>query len=182
MNFHTPNQATKNPMDADLLAAELRQCWTVYQDLKQKTEQISRRDDIPHELIGTVNQVASQQFTENVRNVLLKYSKGLPAQESTQAFQSQTGKENPDDKTASPLGPEPKSKTKFSQKRMYRAEDDKMLAGVCGGLSDYFNVDSNIIRVIFVVTTFAPVPSLGLIAYIALAIVLPLKSTETLSA
>ena len=34
--------------------------------------------------------------------------------------------------------------------RLYRSSTDKVLAGVCGGLGDYFNIDPTIIRVIYV--------------------------------
>ncbi|MFH1743106.1 MAG: PspC domain-containing protein, partial [bacterium] len=35
-------------------------------------------------------------------------------------------------------------------KRLFRSQTDKKLAGVCGGLGVYFEIDSNIIRVAFV--------------------------------
>lgn len=55
--------------------------------------------------------------------------------------------------------------------RLYRSRKEKMVAGVCGGLAQYFNVDPVILRVAFValgVTT-----GVGLLAYIILAIVVP---------
>ena len=39
-------------------------------------------------------------------------------------------------------------------KRLYRSSTDKMLAGICGGLGDYFNVDSTLIRLLFVLLLF----------------------------
>lgn len=35
-------------------------------------------------------------------------------------------------------------------KQLYRSRDDRMLAGVCSGLGDYFDIDPTIIRLIFV--------------------------------
>jgi phage shock protein PspC (stress-responsive transcriptional regulator) len=35
-------------------------------------------------------------------------------------------------------------------KQLYRSRDDRMLAGVCGGLGEYFDIDPTIIRLIFV--------------------------------
>ncbi len=64
---------------------------------------------------------------------------------------------------------------KQSVQRLYRSVTDKKLAGVCGGLGDYFSVDSNIVRVIFIIFCIAPVPLVGLIAYIILAILLPME-------
>ena len=36
-------------------------------------------------------------------------------------------------------------------KKLYRSNTDRMIAGVCGGLADYINIDPTIIRLIFVV-------------------------------
>lgn len=46
-----------------------------------------------------------------------------------------------------------------------------MIAGVCGGIGSYFNVDPVLIRVVFVVLAIAH--GFGLLLYIALAIVIP---------
>jgi phage shock protein PspC (stress-responsive transcriptional regulator) len=49
-------------------------------------------------------------------------------------------------------------------KKLYRSRDDRMIAGVCGGLADYFNVDSSLIRLaVLFIFLFQGV---GLIAYI----------------
>jgi phage shock protein PspC (stress-responsive transcriptional regulator) len=60
-------------------------------------------------------------------------------------------------------------------KKLYRSNTDKMLTGVCGGLANYFGIDSTIIRLIFALLVFFGVGS-GLILYIILAIVMPLES------
>ena len=52
-------------------------------------------------------------------------------------------------------------------KQFYRSPDNKIIAGVCGGLSEYFNIDPVLVRVGFVL--FAIVGP-GLIAYIILAL------------
>jgi phage shock protein C len=36
------------------------------------------------------------------------------------------------------------------KKKLYRSRSDRWLAGVCGGIGDYFNTDPTVIRVIFV--------------------------------
>ena len=63
--------------------------------------------------------------------------------------------------------------TENKVKKLYRSQKDKMLAGVCGGLGEYFNQDSTIIRIIAVLvvifTGFFP----GLIAYILMALIIP---------
>lgn len=56
-------------------------------------------------------------------------------------------------------------------KRLYRSRKDKMLAGVAGGLAEYFDVDPVLTRIIFVVT--AIISGIGLIAYVLLWIIVP---------
>ena len=56
------------------------------------------------------------------------------------------------------------------EKKFALSSTDKKIAGVCGGLAEYFNIDSLIIRVIFVVGG-----SLGFWAYILLWILAPKK-------
>lgn len=51
-----------------------------------------------------------------------------------------------------PLGP--KSYVEATYKKLYRSRTDRRFAGICGGLGKYFKIDSNIIRLIFVVLLF----------------------------
>jgi len=39
-------------------------------------------------------------------------------------------------------------------KRLYRSEDDRLLAGICGGLGEYFSIDPVIVRLTWVFLTF----------------------------
>ena len=59
----------------------------------------------------------------------------------------------------------------MTTKRLYRSRTDRMLAGVCGGLAEYFNIDPVIIRVITVVAALMALG--GFLAYIILWIVVP---------
>ncbi len=59
------------------------------------------------------------------------------------------------------------------RKTLHRIKEGKILAGVCVGLSEYFDVDVNLIRLLTVIFTCAG--GCGLIAYIAAAILLPEK-------
>ena len=61
-------------------------------------------------------------------------------------------------------------------RRLYRSRSDRMICGVCGGLAKYFDIDPTIIRIIFVVLIFAN--GLGILAYIILAIVVPLEGSK----
>ena len=56
-------------------------------------------------------------------------------------------------------------------KKLYRSRDDRVLAGVCGGIAKYLGVDSTIVRIIAFLLI---VPGgLSIWAYIALAIIIP---------
>ena len=61
-------------------------------------------------------------------------------------------------------------------KKLYRSTTDKMLGGVAGGLAEYFDIDSTLIRVLFIVVVF--LGGGGIIAYIILWIVVPQKPYE----
>lgn len=56
------------------------------------------------------------------------------------------------------------------QKRLYRSDTDKMLCGVCGGIGEYFNVDSTIIRLLWAVLACS---GPGILAYFIAAIIIP---------
>lgn len=61
-------------------------------------------------------------------------------------------------------------------KKLYRSRKDTKIAGVCGGIAEYFNVDSNIIRLLTVLTAFFG--GGGIIAYIIAWIIIPLEPVE----
>jgi phage shock protein C len=57
------------------------------------------------------------------------------------------------------------------EKRLYRSKKDRMIAGVCGGLAEYFKVDPVLIRIIALILLLTA--GGGLLAYIILWIVVP---------
>lgn len=57
------------------------------------------------------------------------------------------------------------------EKKLYRSRTEKKLAGVCGGLAKYLNVDVTIIRLIWVLAVLFA--GCGLLAYIVCALVIP---------
>lgn len=59
----------------------------------------------------------------------------------------------------------------MEQRTLYRSRQDRMLAGVCGGLGDYFRLDPTLVRLIFVL--LAMFTGVGILAYVALWIVVP---------
>lgn len=58
-----------------------------------------------------------------------------------------------------------------NQKKLYRSKSDMMICGVCGGIAEYLNVDSTVIRVLTVLLIFGA--GTGLLAYIILAFIMP---------
>jgi phage shock protein PspC (stress-responsive transcriptional regulator) len=60
-------------------------------------------------------------------------------------------------------------------RRLLRSRDDRMIAGVAGGLGRYFNVDPVIFRLAFAVSVFFG--GLGILAYLAFALFVP-SATE----
>jgi len=59
------------------------------------------------------------------------------------------------------------------EKKLYRSKDQRMIWGICGGMSQYFDVDPTIVRVIWVVSLFFG--GFGLLAYVILRFVIPLE-------
>ncbi|HBF76572.1 MAG TPA: PspC domain-containing protein [Clostridiaceae bacterium] len=58
-------------------------------------------------------------------------------------------------------------------KKLYLSDTDKKLAGVCGGIAEFFEIDSTIIRLLWI--AFSLVYGSGIIAYIIFALVMPHK-------
>jgi len=56
-------------------------------------------------------------------------------------------------------------------RKLYRSRTNRKLAGVCGGLAQYFNTDATLIRVLFVVLTV--LGGSGILLYLALWIIVP---------
>ena len=62
------------------------------------------------------------------------------------------------------------------KKKLYRVEDGKMIAGVCTGLGEYFNIDVTIIRLLWVFFVLAA--GTGILAYLLAAIIIPQKEQD----
>lgn len=59
------------------------------------------------------------------------------------------------------------------QSRLERSTSNKVVAGVCGGIAEYLQVDATLVRVFFVVGTILT-GGLGLLGYIVLVVLVPL--------
>ncbi len=58
-------------------------------------------------------------------------------------------------------------------KKLTRSSQERMLAGVCGGLANYFNIDPSLVRIGFALLTLASGGLAGIIAYIVMMVVIP---------
>jgi len=66
-------------------------------------------------------------------------------------------------------------------RKLYRSDTDRMIAGVCGGLGEYLDVDSTVVRLLFVLAILAGFGS-AILLYLILMVIMPLKSqTVTVS-
>lgn len=59
----------------------------------------------------------------------------------------------------------------MNKKRLYKVEDGKKIAGVCGGIAEYLNMDPTLIRLAWALFSLAF--GTGIIIYIVAAFVMP---------
>ena len=58
-------------------------------------------------------------------------------------------------------------------KKLYRSVSDKKLAGVCGGIAEYFGLDATLVRVGWALVSLFS--GAGVLAYIVCALIIPEK-------
>ena len=58
-------------------------------------------------------------------------------------------------------------------RRLYRCRHDRRLAGVAGGIAEYFDADPTLVRLLWVLSIF--LGGTGILVYLALAIIVPLE-------
>jgi phage shock protein C len=56
-------------------------------------------------------------------------------------------------------------------KKFYRSKEDKVIAGICGGIGEYFGIDSTLVRLIWIIIILAG--GAGIIAYIIAWLIVP---------
>ena len=56
-------------------------------------------------------------------------------------------------------------------KKLYRSVTDKKICGICGGVAEYLNVDSTVVRLLWVLFTL--MGGAGILAYIIAAFIIP---------
>ena len=58
-------------------------------------------------------------------------------------------------------------------KKLYRSRKDRMLAGVCGGLGDYFEIDTTWVRLIFILLLL--LGGSALLVYLVMWLIVPVR-------
>lgn len=61
-------------------------------------------------------------------------------------------------------------------KRLWRSRKDRRIAGVCGGLGEYFNMDPTWIRILFII--FLLLGGSAFIIYVLMWIVVPVEPVD----
>ena len=59
-------------------------------------------------------------------------------------------------------------------KRIYRSRKNRVIAGICGGIGEYFNVDPVVIRILWVLFSLAY--GSGLLVYLIAWLIIPKSS------
>lgn len=57
------------------------------------------------------------------------------------------------------------------KKKLYRSTENRVIAGVCGGIAEYFDIDPTLVRLAWVL--FCVLGGSGLLTYIIAAIIIP---------
>lgn len=65
------------------------------------------------------------------------------------------------------------------KKKLYRSKANRMVAGVCGGLSDYFGIDAVLLRILWVLSILFG--GIGFVLYLAAIIIIPENPNEEYS-
>jgi phage shock protein PspC (stress-responsive transcriptional regulator) len=174
---------------------------TAYEILKQYIDSLRRyfaneegRDEIINDIESRIAELFSERIKkgatcitdEDVQSVMA--SMGRP-----EDFEAETGSNGGSTTNASSAagaatgagqqegasqqaqpGPGPNYATRG---KLYRNADDKIIAGVCSGLANYFHIDPVIMRIIFVVLLFTG--GSGLLVYLILWVAVPSQSVQS---
>lgn len=153
-----------------------------YDMLKQYVESLRRffadeegRDEIINDIEGRIAELFGESLkkgstciTEADVNQIIE-SMGRP-----EDFEGEEGKVKSQLGGEENRGHQHTADSESPRGRLYRDENDKILGGVCGGLSTYLRVDPTIVRLVFALISFGA--GTGILLYILLWIILPSKA------
>jgi len=115
----------------------------------------------------------NQEKTKKKRTTRAKKEKEKPKEEkkTDEIIKSPGKKEEKEKKSNKEEKKKDTGKPGNEPKKLYRSRKYRVLAGVCGGIGEYFNVDPNIFRFLWVLACFAG--GVGVIGYIIALIMIP---------
>ena len=64
-------------------------------------------------------------------------------------------------------------------RRLTRSRKHKIIAGVCGGVAEYLEVDPTVVRVVYVIASLLSAAFPGILAYIVLVFLMPLPDSPS---
>lgn len=67
------------------------------------------------------------------------------------------------------------AESKIIIKRLYRSNKDRMIAGVCGGIAEYYEMDPTLIRLLWAGLTILTAVFPGILIYILAWVIIPEK-------
>lgn len=118
-----------------------------------------------------IRQASAETIMDVERRIAERFSeKGAPIID-LQAVREATDYIGTPDQFGTPPISEPAA-TQPKPKRLYRSRTDRVIGGVCGGLGEYFGIDSLAVRLVFLILLFF---GGGLILYIIFWIIIPQK-------
>jgi phage shock protein PspC (stress-responsive transcriptional regulator) len=158
---------------------------TAYDILKQYIESLRRyfaNEEGRDEIINDIESRIAELFSDRLKNTSCITDDDVNAviagMGRPQDFEEAEGQTSSGGTTAETTAQEEYQQQGAAPqgRRLYRAENDKVLGGVCAGLANYFGIDPAIMRLIFVLFLFM---GFGFLLYIILWIVVPSKALIT---
>ncbi len=160
---------------------------SAFELLKNYTDSLSRyfaNEEGKEEIINDIESRIGELFQERLKkgatcitdddvNAIIK-SMGRPEE-----FEEENNTAPNQNNSSQSKGPEPFPPFTNTSKRLFRNENDKVIGGVCGGLANYFGLDTILVRIIFVVIAFA---GAGILAYLILWIAVPSSASTEIGA
>ncbi|MBC7886843.1 MAG: PspC domain-containing protein [Ferruginibacter sp.] len=162
---------------------------SAFELLKNYTDSLSRyfaTEEGKEEIINDIESRIGELFQERLKkgatcitdddvNAIIK-SMGRP-EEFEEADDNSSSRQTNESQSRGPETFQAHTGNTGAAKRLFRNENDKVIAGVCGGLASYFNLDPIVVRIIFLVFLF--IGGTGFLAYLIIWIAVPsTASTE----
>ena len=65
------------------------------------------------------------------------------------------------------------------EKKLYLSDEDKKIAGVCGGIAEWLGWDPTLVRILYIIVSILSAAFPGFIVYIILWIIMPTEQSAT---